>query len=151
MKIPRFNGRWRNTEEGLNYTWTPVPDKPGWWRFVSSPIVPPYFQHEDGSKWYLPEDFESDGGSVPKWIHWLFDPQEYLWAYLYHDAACQLKTRCLWVLPPGGDKQIKVTFKRSQADTALYYWLRCSHAAWIRCQSIYYAVRAWAIATGQWR
>jgi len=152
VKIPRFKGRWRNVEQGVNYWMEPIPGKPRWFEYSQNPIAPPYFYNvDDGSKWFLPQRFDTDGGSVPSFLHWLVDPLEYPWAFLYHDAACQLRTRCLWVQAPDSTVQVKVTFKRSQADTALFDWLTCLHTAWIRRQTIYYAVRAWALATGQWK
>jgi hypothetical protein len=147
----RFSGRFHNIEEGYGYTLIPVPYRPGWYHYSSNYVHPLYFQHDDGSRWELPQEFDTDYGSVPWLLRWMISPKEYALAFFYHDATTSDEVGlCLFRQMPD-EIPVKITFRRHEADSMLYDLMRVLGASWLHASQVYYAVRAWAIVTVQWR
>lgn len=151
MSVPmRFRGKFINIEEGWGYTLTPIPYRQGWYHYKSNPAHPLHFKHEDGSRWYLPDEFDTDCGSVPVLLQWVISSKEYVLGFLYHDATTSAVAGKMLFRQVGNEKPAKIRFTRSEADSMLFDLVRVLNASWLHACQIYYAVRAWAIVSLQW-
>jgi hypothetical protein len=98
-----------------------------------------YIGNKENNNWvYVPKHFITDGGTIPKFLHWLIGPWgDHSKAVVVHDVLC--------VTLSTYQNGIKNTITRTQADKIFLECLLVTGVSKIKSYAMYYAVRAYSL------
>lgn len=87
----------------------------------------------------VPEGFETDFGSIPQALWWMFNPTKYV-AYILHDYIYEMYGQIPTTL---FDTPATLDYTRKQADYVLLEALKAEKCPFIKRWLIYFGVRIW--------